>query len=66
MVDFTDVNVKDILVNKLADEDIFKEVLGLESLDNKNENETTDYIECKDMERDASFMLTPLYPHKIH
>ena len=51
--DFTDIVLKDILVTDLADKDIQKEVLGLESLDEKNVHETIGFFKAKEMTRDA-------------
>ena len=53
MIDFTDIILKDVMVTGLADEDIRKEVLGWENLDEKNVNETIGFIEGKEMARDA-------------
>ena len=41
------------MVTGLADEDICKEVLGWESLDEKNVNQTIGFIEAKAMMLDA-------------
>ena len=41
------------MVTGVADEDIRKEVLGWESLDEKNVNETIGFIEANEMARDA-------------
>ena len=43
------------MVTGLADEDIRKEVLGWESLEKKNVNETIGFIEAKYMARDEVF-----------
>ena len=53
IIDFTDIILKDVMVTGLADEDIRKEVLGWENLDEKNVNETIGFIEGKEMARDA-------------
>ena len=53
VVDFTDIIVKDVLITGLVDEDIRKDVLGWEDLDNKGINETIRFIEAKEMARDA-------------
>ena len=52
-VDFTDIIVRDVLITGLVDEDIRKEVLGWEELDNKDINEVVRFIEAKEMARDA-------------
>ena len=49
VVDFTDIIVKDVMVSGLADEDIRKDVLGWEELDNKGVNDTLRFIEAKEM-----------------
>ena len=41
------------MVTGVADEDIRKEVLGWESLDEKNANETIGFIEAKEMAQPA-------------
>ena len=41
--------IKDVMVTGLADVDIQKEVLGWESLNEKNVNETIGFIEAKEM-----------------
>ena len=51
--DFTDIIVKDVLVNGIVDEEIRREVFGWEELDNKNINDTVAYVEAKEMARDA-------------
>ncbi len=51
--DFTDIIVKDVMVNGLVDEEIKRDVLGWAELDVKNVNETVRYVEAKEMARDA-------------
>ena len=53
IIDFTDIILKDVLVAGLADEDIRKEVLGWENLDDKDINQTISFIESKEMAADA-------------
>ena len=51
--DFTDVIVKDVLVHGLVDEEIRKDVVGWAEVDDKNVEETTTFVEAKEMARDA-------------
>ena len=53
VVDFTDIIVKIVLVTRLADDDIRRKMLGRESLDKKDINETNGFIEVKKMARDG-------------
>ena len=57
VVDFTGEITKDILVTGLADEEIRKDVLGWSELDKKSAQETVNFVEAKEMARDA--MLKP-------
>ena len=50
---FTDVMAKDVIVAGLADDEIKKEVLSWSELDDKNVEETVNFIEGKEMARDA-------------
>ena len=50
---FTDTIVKDVVVAGLVDDEIKKEVLGWADLDDKNIEETVNFIEGKEMARDA-------------
>ena len=52
-IDFTNVMVKDVVISGLVDEDVKKEVLGWEDLDDKSLEETIYFIEAKEMARDA-------------
>merc|ERR1712237_265090 len=52
-VDFTDMIVKYVLVNGLADAEIRREVLGWKSLDESSLPDTVAFIEQKEMARDA-------------
>ena len=52
-IDFTDIVLKDVMVTGFADEDIRKEVLRWESLDEKEVNQTIGFIESKEIARDA-------------
>ena len=52
-VDFTDIIVKDVLINGLVDDDIRRDVLGWEKLDDKDVKGTVNYLEDKEMARDA-------------
>ena len=45
--------VKDVLITGLADDDIRKEILGWAELDQKNVQETVNFIEAKEMARDV-------------
>ena len=47
ITDFTDKILKDVMVTGLADEDIRKEVLGWENLDEKEVNETIGLLKQK-------------------
>ena len=51
--DFTEVIVKDVLVHGLVDEEIRKDVVGWVDVDEKNVEETTTFVESKEMARDA-------------
>ena len=53
VIGFTKIILKDILVTDLADEDIRKEILGWKRLDEKIVNETSGFMEAKEMLRDA-------------
>ena len=48
-VDYTDDIVKYVLISGIADEDIKKDVLGCDNLDDKSLNETISIIENKEM-----------------
>ena len=61
VVDFTGEITKDILVTGLADEEIRKDVLGWSELDKKSAQETVNFVEAKEMARDA--MLKPPTMH---
>ena len=52
-VDFTDQNVKDVLISGLSDDDIRKDVLGWSDLDVKTVKDTVTFIESKEMACDA-------------
>ena len=52
-VDYTDCVMKDVLLNGLADEDIKKEVLGLQDLDTLSIADTVARIETKETARNA-------------
>lgn len=51
--DFTEMIVKDVLINGLNDEEIKKEVLGWADVDDKTVEEALSFIEGKEMARDA-------------
>jgi len=53
VIGFTDIILKDVIVTGLADEDIRKEVLGWESLGEKDINETIGFVKEKAMACDA-------------
>ena len=53
MNDFTDVMVKDVVITGLADEEVKRDVLGWSDLDDKSLEETVNFIEAKEMARDA-------------
>ena len=53
IINFTDIMVKDVMVAGLVDDDIRKDVLGWADLDDKSVNETINFIEAKEMARDA-------------
>ena len=51
--DFTEIIIKDVLVHGLVDDEIKKEVVGWADVDMKNVEETTSFVEAKEMARDA-------------
>ncbi len=53
LIDFTNVIVKDVLINGLADEEIKKDVLGWIELDTKGVEDVVSFVESKEMARDA-------------
>ena len=53
VVDFTDIIIKDVLISGLSDEEIKIEVFGWHDLDRKTVNETVQFIEAKEMARNA-------------
>ena len=53
LIDFTDIIVKDVLINGLADEEIKKDVHGWIELDSKGVKDVVSFIESKEMARDA-------------
>ena len=52
-VDFTNVIVKDVLITGLSDDEIKRDALGWADLDKQNVQETVNFIEAKEMARDA-------------
>ena len=53
VINFTDIILKDVLVAGLSDDDIKKDVLGWADLDGKTVEETINFIEAKEMAREA-------------
>ena len=53
VVDFTDVITKDVLISGLSDEQVKMEVLGWHDLDTKIVDQTVQYVEAKEMARNA-------------